>query len=135
MPRGSGVTAKATEQNFAQYQHAQGLPKRDRMPGEKRGHEPVPQLQHYKAENGDERQGKNCELENSRNSSHVASSLSLDEFVVDGFEPLAQMNHCVMLPREERFHAHTGRGRNLLKAVAFNFMCNKHRPLFLGELF
>lgn len=46
------TAAEPAEQDLAQYEDAESLPERDRVPSEQRRHQPVPQLHQQKTAHG-----------------------------------------------------------------------------------
>src|SRR5262247_1861826 len=63
----------------------------------------------------------------------ASMSSSFRQFVVDVLQPLAQVEHRVALPREQRIDVHTGGGGDLLEAASLPLVRDEHRALLLGQ--
>src|SRR5690348_5428740 len=63
------------------------------------------------------------------------SSSAIPQFVVDASQALAQTQHRIALPGEQRIHAHAGFFSHFLEAAPFQFVTYKDFPLFVRQFF
>src|SRR4030095_5406536 len=130
------VESHSTEENPAQRQQSKRLPEGDLAPAKERRQQPVPQEPHDRATDRGEDQNRQDSYRRQDDQfpfrDHVPSSL-FREVVMETLQSLAKVLYRVAFAREQRIHAHAGRGGHLLEAATFQLVPDEHLSLLLRQ--
>ena len=119
-PPSGPAMMQPSKQNPAQQQQSQRLPETQHSPSAKRRQQPVPQVHdHFTAHENKQRNPNNCQRQRSTIFIFSYSSSLLFEIRRTPLQSLAQMQHRIPFPREQRIHTHAALCGHFLEASPF----------------